>query len=106
MINHIETEKRITSFVEKLTGITEVEIKSAVRNKHYVRARAIYTHVMRLHEFSYPEIGFLLNRDHTSVMHLENEVWPRHSVEVGVKIENEFSDLAIPHDVKRLSTEN
>ena len=70
MINHIETEAKVMDWVSAITGIAPAEMLSPIRSQHVVRARAIYTYIMRLHGLSYPQIGRYLNRDHTTVMNL------------------------------------
>ena len=70
MINHIEIETKVMDFVSGLTGITPAEMRSPIRSQHVVRARAIYTYLMRLHGFSYPQIGRYLSRDHTTIIRL------------------------------------
>lgn len=82
-------------FTVALTGIMAIEIKSRIRTKHMVRARAIYAYLMRLHGFSYPEIGVFLHRDHTTIINLIHH-YERHqySKEIGEKIKEAFPELS------------
>jgi chromosomal replication initiation ATPase DnaA len=68
-INHQEVEKSVRKFTIELTGIPWEKIIARDRNKHDVRARAIYSYIMRLWGFPYTEIGEFLGKDHTTVIH-------------------------------------
>lgn len=50
--------------------MTDVELKGKKRTRHFAMARHIICHLLRYeYGMTLKEIGLLLNRDHTSVMH-------------------------------------
>ena len=49
-------------------GVTVGDILSRTRLRHVAHARAVVAWVLRQHELSFPAIGRLLGRDHTSIM--------------------------------------
>lgn len=62
----------ITEIVEKLTGYGIGELRKDNRRPHMVDARQLFVLLCRKHTtYSYPKIAIVLNRDHTSVMHME-----------------------------------
>jgi len=52
------------------TSRTEEEIKSKSRIKNIVFARMAFIYIAREHGYSFQALGCILNRDHTSIMHL------------------------------------
>lgn len=95
MINHVEKEKQVADFVERITGITQAEAKSPIRTRHIVRARTIYAYLMRLLGFSYPEIGMYLFRDHTTIINLVRGFERKgYKAEIWHKIIFEFPELS------------
>ena len=53
-------------------GVTPVEVLGRDRSRSVARARAHFVHVLRTcTSLSYPEIGKLIGRDHSTAMHLE-----------------------------------
>ena len=62
----------LTEIVQKLTGYSIGELRKDGRRPHMVDARQLFVLLAREHTtYSYPKIAIVLNRDHTSVMHLE-----------------------------------
>lgn len=56
--------------VAQLYKITPSDIRGHQRNRHFVEARWVCAEVLRSQNgLSYPAIGRLLNRDHTTIMH-------------------------------------
>jgi chromosomal replication initiation ATPase DnaA len=95
MINHIEIETKVMDFTSGLTGITPAEMRSPIRSAHIVRARAIYTYLMRLHGFSYPQIGRYLSRDHTTIINLYHHFEDHgYRAQILLQIEAAFPELA------------
>jgi chromosomal replication initiation ATPase DnaA len=52
-------------------GIPIVDIVGKLRRRRYVDARRAVTARMRDANFSYPEIGYVLNRDHSSILNYD-----------------------------------
>ena len=62
----------VTEIVQKLTGHSIGELRKDGRRPHMVDARQLFVLLCKEHTtYSYPKIAIVLNRDHTSVMHLE-----------------------------------
>lgn len=56
--------------VQSAFGVTHEEILGPCRKRHFVRARQMVCLLLRQHaSFSLPEIGRVLKRDHTTVLH-------------------------------------
>ena len=55
--------------VASTSGVTVAEITGPVRTERCVRARDVVVAILRARGMSYPEIGKLLHRDHTTIMH-------------------------------------
>ena len=70
MINHYEAEEKVLAFVTEITGVSRLELMESSRRPRGVKARAICSYVMRQLGFSYPEIGRILSRDHTTIISL------------------------------------
>lgn len=100
MINHIETETKISDFVVALTGITPAEMRSPIRSRHIIRARSIYAYLMRLHGFRWAEIGKYLSRDHSTIRNLQRH-FEKHEYlrEIQDKITAGFPELYTETDV-------
>lgn len=54
---------------ERLFGVTKHEILSTIKTNRVVQARAFVAHRLKPHR-SYAQLGRMLKRDHTSIMHL------------------------------------
>lgn len=62
----------LTEIVEKLTGYSISELRRDTRKPNVVEARQLFVLLAREHTtYSYPKIAIVLNRDHTTVMHLD-----------------------------------
>lgn len=62
----------LTEIVEKLTGYSISELRRDSRKPNAVDARQLFVLLAREHTtYSYPKIAIVLNRDHTTVMHLD-----------------------------------
>ncbi len=62
----------ITEIVEKLTGYSISELRRDTRKPDVVEARQLFVLLAREHTtYSYPKIAIVLNRDHTTAMHLD-----------------------------------
>jgi chromosomal replication initiator protein len=69
MADHIKTEC-IFSIVKELTGISRETIQSKSRRRHIVKARMMAAWSLRkFTDYSYPEIGKILNRNHASIIY-------------------------------------
>jgi chromosomal replication initiation ATPase DnaA len=70
---NLQTIPGATQALERIAsehGVTALEVLGRGRTKSVARARAHFAHVLRAStELSYPEIGRLLGRDHTTAMH-------------------------------------
>jgi len=62
--------------VEAVTGMPWRDIVSEYRAKEYVRVRAMVLHALRNAGWSYPAIGRLFNRDHTTIIYMERNWTP------------------------------
>lgn len=56
--------------ITECTGVGEMLICSKSRRAEYVTARAIFCHHARRAGLSYPQIAQVINRDHSTAMHL------------------------------------
>lgn len=66
----IATAEEVLRFVVDASGVARDEIVSRSRMKSPSRARTIAAHILRNHcHMSYPEIGRVLGRDHTTIMY-------------------------------------
>jgi chromosomal replication initiation ATPase DnaA len=62
----------ITEIVTKLTGYALGQLRKDGRMRKMAEARQLFVLLAREHTtYSYPKIGTVLNRDHTSIMHLD-----------------------------------
>jgi len=66
---HKATQKLTLEIAEK-HGVTVAEMLSASRASHLVEARRDLAFALRARSWSYPRIGKLMKRDHTTVMAL------------------------------------
>lgn len=67
-----ETERKVLEIVsetERVTGVSRAEILGKKRHRNIVKARWLAMQRARDIGLSYPEIGRVFDRDHTSVMH-------------------------------------
>ena len=65
-LKHIQVIQRV---VDEM-GVSRNDLFSQRRNRDFVAARAHLAFLLREKNLSYPEIGHIMNRDHTSIMHL------------------------------------
>jgi len=65
-----KTELDIVDRVSGDYGVPKEIILSPRRQKEFVDLRCIIAYVLRKREYSLPEIGRVLNRDHTTVINL------------------------------------
>ena len=63
------TEKIVFSNASKVFGITNDDILSATRVKHFVKARIFISYFLRSKGFSLKRIGELMKRDHSTIIH-------------------------------------
>jgi len=63
----------ITEIVSKITGLTIGQLRKESRStKEITEARQLFVLLAREHTtYSYPKIGVILNRDHSTIMYLE-----------------------------------
>ena len=62
----------ISEIVTKLTGHTVSELRKDGRHRKFTESRQLFVLLAREHTtYSYSKIGTILNRDHTTIMHLE-----------------------------------
>lgn len=62
--------KTVIERVSEIYKVPAEEIRGTCRKRHIVEARWVCAYVLRKRNgLSYPAIGRLLNRDHTSIMH-------------------------------------
>lgn len=64
--------RRLGTLIERVAQehhVTPIDIVDHCRLAQVCRARNAFCWELRKLGFSYPEIGILINRDHTSVMH-------------------------------------
>jgi len=67
--NAMNVEKDFDVYLE-LSGYSRNEIISHRRNTDLVGARKFIADTLRQCGYSYPEIGFVMNRHHTAILHL------------------------------------
>jgi chromosomal replication initiation ATPase DnaA len=64
------TASKITTEVLRKHGLTRVQLRSKVQTRHYVAARQELAYRLREEcSLSYPRIGEILCRDHSTIMH-------------------------------------
>lgn len=74
----------ITEIVNKLTGYTIGQLRKDGRKRNMAEARQLFVLLAREHTtYSYPKIGVVLNRDHSTIMHLDKR---KRSTEVEVML--------------------
>lgn len=61
--------KFVVAEIARYFGLTYHDLTASYRDRHIVRARQLAYLILRERELSYPRIGALLNRDHSSVIH-------------------------------------
>lgn len=66
---NIKKLENILSIIASETGIPIHKIKSSERNLEFVFARTLFSFTCREAGYSYPTIGKMINKDHTSIMH-------------------------------------
>lgn len=95
------TAKAILIEVASETGVSVAELKSPSRIKHIAHARFEAMRRIRELGFSYPQIGRILNRDHTTAI---NGV--RRAYEIIAKKEHENTVLRFPSEAKNAMINN
>ena len=86
--------KTIANIVYNVSGFTLQELRRHNRKPAYVDARQLFVLLCVRHtDYSYPTIGSILARDHTSVMHLEKRKFSDNFKEMLVKAETITSYL-------------
>jgi chromosomal replication initiator protein len=76
------TVEKIFSIVNEKYGVSKDELAGPKRNKDIAAARHICIFLIReLTEMSFPNIGKLLERDHTTVMSSYNNSFTRYQLE-------------------------
>lgn len=79
MTGRVASITEVLHFVARATGISIEEITGRSRSKTNACARHVAAYVLREHRhMSYPEIGKVLDRDHTTVMHSIESMEERH----------------------------
>jgi chromosomal replication initiation ATPase DnaA len=74
----------IEEIVTKLTGYNIREIRRDGRKRNMAEVRQLFVLLAREHTTcSYPKLGMVLNRDHSTIMHLDNR---KRSTEVEVML--------------------
>lgn len=58
--------------IQKTANISKEQILSQTRTKELVFARMLISCIMRLNGFTFAQIGELLNRNHSTIMHYLN----------------------------------
>lgn len=85
--------------VERTTALS---IRGKSRQQRYVRARMIYCRIARnITNYSFSEIGRLINRDHASAIHynkrFEIDIWKDHKWRpIYISCLNQISDVDLP----------
>jgi chromosomal replication initiation ATPase DnaA len=80
--------KTIANIVFNVSGFTLQELRRHNRKPVYVDARQLFVLLCVRHtDYSYPTIGSILARDHTSAMHLEKRKFSDNFKEMLVKAE-------------------
>lgn len=69
--------RAVLTEVSEATGISISRILGRSRVRPVVEARQLVCHVLYRHGMSYPQIGRLINRDHTTVLHAVRAVEAR-----------------------------
>ena len=60
----------VIAFLAKHFNLTKADVVQQSRKKELVRVRDIITYLLRVHgDMSFPAIGRLIDRDHTTIMH-------------------------------------
>ena len=68
---------QLIRFMEKECYIPEGSICGRGRRKEVVSARCAVVSVLRIRGWTYPQIGKLMGRDHTSIIHLHRVFGPK-----------------------------
>lgn len=59
---------QFTASICEKYGISEIALRGEGRSKNIVRARCEFSRQMRGLGYSYPEIGRMLNKDHSTIV--------------------------------------
>lgn len=75
--------KDIITLAARIWGISRDDIIGPARNRRFVHPRHAVYLIAREHEHSFSQIGRVVNRDHTTIIHGERTcgVWMEHSPE-------------------------
>lgn len=98
----------ILSTVCSYYGLEKENVKSNSRKANYIEARQLFFYIARNHsESSLIKIGEMVNRDHSTVVHLINKVYIQK--EIYSKLKNDIKEIEIllystmiPNDVDLL----
>ena len=55
--------------VSEISGYGETLLRDRSRTKALARARTFFSLIARAYGYSYPDIGHMIDRDHTTIMH-------------------------------------
>lgn len=59
----------IMAFIARSARISLDDMRGRLKPRHYVRARAVFAMVMRERGASFTQIGKLLHKDHSTIVH-------------------------------------
>jgi len=79
--------EKVFDSLDKMTGIKRDKICGPDRTQHIFLARALVCVVLRGQGLSYSQIGSIINRDHTSIMHAVKRAMEQ------VKVNKAYADL-------------
>ena len=91
----------LLQLVSSRFGVDKKDILKDNRHKEIVEARAILSFILRSFGYSYPRIGRMLHRDHTSIIHLckiveSNPV----SKQIAEEIKGNLGNQELPEEYK------
>lgn len=102
IIDQQDSYSAIINIVSDAFGVSQKNILSYSRRKDFVMPRHVAMYLLRkVCNYSYPRIGMMFNRDHTSVIHAEKRVKEFASSDVQFRSELDAleKDLAIKNDI-------
>lgn len=68
-INHVRKGKEIIELTAKAYKLTPISLINQDRRPSIVHARQVAYWLLRQNRFSFPQIGRMMKRDHSTVMH-------------------------------------
>ena len=77
--------KRLIESIANLYDITSKDILGKCRKAHISEARIIVAYILRHVGYSFPEIGEILNRHHSSIIYFLNVFKSRYEYEVNFR---------------------